>query len=633
MGGAAARRSLEAVSRNPKIFRPEDLAALVADVVLRLVEHDNVEDDALRAADELAETLRDGVQRGLAERRNQYWYWVAAVESALATVRGADRRSARHRGTAFRALRLARLLAPEGTLLPVRGWTNASFEEFWKVSLAVQALAVILLCAPRSAPAEVRADLRQILSIATSHGAARLVAATKRAAGRLNVELPAEPVSKGSPDSVRGKHPAEVASSMIAAGRPDLCEPMLKRDVLAEIEETCGSDGSPARRSAELLEAVAVADAWPFMFGGPPEGWGAVRGDLLFDSLFYRAAAIGAGRRTGEAPWTDLSALVSGINVLWLRELEPDFSVIAGVSCTTGGGWRSSLAQLDQHARGLLRDMASGRIKDLRTEDFQRVGQVLLEPLLGTSSELRALTVMLSPRLRCVPLDALRPGGRELIADTVVSVVPSLVSMATRPAREYEMGDRLRVFGLFDPSLSGAVAEIEVLRDLVSRGKADGVGFTGPVRLRSAIAADPCDLLTVATHGTIRCGVPVLEPPAGRLGLPELLEWSLPAVVNLGACRSAEPSGAAVPLDWVTAALRRGARSVIAARWSVPDRSTSRIISRFYVNLADRRFGHVASAFRNAVLVERKRRPHPWFWAGLGLFGDELTGVHTGAWP
>ncbi|MFF0176019.1 CHAT domain-containing protein [Micromonospora profundi] len=131
-------------------------------------------------------------------------------------------------------------------------------------------------------------------------------------------------------------------------------------------------------------------------------------------------------------------------------------------------------------------------------------------------------------------------------------------------------------------------------------------------------------MLTVAARATIRGGVPILDPPDRSLVLPELLEWPLPPVVNLGACRTAEGSAPAVPLEWVTVALRRGARSVIAARWPVPDCSAPRIGSRFHRNLAERRVAHVAVAFSDAVRAERARRDDPWFWAGLGLFGDIL---------
>lgn len=613
------------MSLDPKTFRPEDMAALVADVVLRLIEDDDHNEDVSQTARALALALRDGERQGLADRGNQYWYWVAAIESTLAcSVDGSE--SAHHRRDAFRALRMARLHEPSGSLLPVSSWMNVGFEEFWKVSLAAQALAVIMLRARRTMPADAHADLSHIASVATSHGASRLLTAARRVAAILNVDLSVMPEPRATPDGALGVHPAELASRMIATGRPDLCEPTLRRSVLAEVEEQCGAGNSAARRAADLLEAVAMADVWPFMFGGPTSGWGAVRDELLFDSLFYRVAAIGAGRRSGETSWVEVPDLVQGMDTLWLRELRPDLSLVAGVSCTTGGGWRSELMHLGQGERDILRRMAAGDVKALEVADFERIGELLLEPLLGTYTDPHLLTAILSPKLRCVPLEALRPGGNELVSDTLVSVVPGLVSLATREAKRLELGDRLRVLGLFQPSLRGANAEIELLRGLVRQGKADGVGFTGPVKLKRALQDEPCDMLTVATHGTIRSGVPVLETPVGPLGLPELLAWSFPPIVNLGACRSAETTDAAVPLDWVTVALRRGARSVVAARWSVPDRSTARITSQFYTNLAERRYEHGAPAFRDAMLKERGRRAHPWFWAGLGLFGDEMAG-------
>ena len=53
---------------------------------------------------------------------------------------------------------------------------------------------------------------------------------------------------------------------------------------------------------------------------------------MLFDSLFYRVAAVGAGRRSGSLKWRELSDLVSGNSTLWLRELDTELSVVAGAS-------------------------------------------------------------------------------------------------------------------------------------------------------------------------------------------------------------------------------------------------------------------------------------------------------------
>jgi len=72
----------------------------------------------------------------------------------------------------------------------------------------------------------------------------------------------------------------------------------------------------------------------------------------------------------------------------------------------------------------------------------------------------------------------------------------------------------------------------------------------------------------------------------------------------------------------MTVALRRGARLAIAARWEIPDKSTARIMNRFYKKLAEDRSGYASVSFWKAVAEERRRNDHPWYWAGLGLFGD-----------
>lgn len=614
------------MSVDPRVLRPEDLAALVADSVLRLIDGRKDDQDKVDVAVQLAQALRDGETQGLAERGVQYWYWVAATESALAFSRQATRASARHRELAFRALRLAKSAAPGLPLLLVSELSGADIEEFWKVSLAAQALAVVWLRSSRLAPAEVATQLSQISVIAARYDAPRLTAAVRRMAHTLQLLAPRTRKPRASSLAVRGSRPQQVAERMIRDGRPDLCEPTAKRSALAEIARLAGASGPAAVRVAEFLEAIALADVWPFIFGGPPSGWGSLRGDPIFDSLFYRAAAIGAGRRTGAVPWRDIPALVSGTSTLWLRELAVDLSVIAGCAFTPGSGWRSVAVRLPSRARTSLKRLTAGNVQALTAGDFTELGELLLEPLLDppTADAVgpRPVTAVLSPRLRCVPLEAFRIGGQQLVMDTLVSVLPSLLAVASRTVPEMAAGSKLRVTGLFDRSLPGAAAEIAVLRDLVRRGKADGVGFDGPVLLRRALENDQWDLLTFAAHGTVRSGVPMLNPPSGTLGLPQLLEWTLPPIINLGACRSAEPGSPVVPLEWVTVALRRGARSVVAARWPVSDYGAARIVSRFYSNLAERRYRHAGHAFWEAARRESERPP--WWWAGLGLFGDEL---------
>lgn len=109
------------MSLDPKVYRAEDLAALVADTVLRLFESVDSDPAVQQTAAEVAQALRDGEKQGLGKRGNQYWYWVAALESAFAYSIGEGKMKAHHRALGFRALRLARLCASSGSLLPVTG--------------------------------------------------------------------------------------------------------------------------------------------------------------------------------------------------------------------------------------------------------------------------------------------------------------------------------------------------------------------------------------------------------------------------------------------------------------------------------------------------------------------------------
>lgn len=72
-----------------------------------------------------------------------------------------------------------------------------------------------------------------------------------------------------------------------------------------------------------------------------------------------------------------------------------------------------------------------------------------------------------------------------------------------------------------------------------------------------------------------------------------------------------------------SAFLAAGVPTVMASHWRVGDRSTARLIERFYRELAR---GH--SAAEALRLAQRALRAdpataHPFHWAGIGLIGDD----------
>ncbi len=179
----------------------------------------------------------------------------------------------------------------------------------------------------------------------------------------------------------------------------------------------------------------------------------------------------------------------------------------------------------------------------------------------------------------------------------------------------------MMVLGLFDDSLPGVDQEIESLRNLVRSGYVDGKAFSwSSVSIEQALTEARFDLLTVSAHGALTAGIPTLELPRGSIGVPQILRWPVPRQVCFAACRSAQGGPSNTPTDLVTACIRQGARSVLAARWPIPDESIGRMLSSIYTAMATRNLP-LSLAARSAALDERDRNSNPWFWAGLGLFG------------
>jgi CHAT domain-containing protein len=116
----------------------------------------------------------------------------------------------------------------------------------------------------------------------------------------------------------------------------------------------------------------------------------------------------------------------------------------------------------------------------------------------------------------------------------------------------------------------------------------------------------------------------------GRLEVHEILGLRLDAdLVTLSACETALGSGqlaedpAGDDLVGLTRAfLSAGSDAVLATLWEVNDRSTLRLMRRFYRSLPEAgRAASLARAQRFLCRVPGRYR-HPYFWAPFVLVGD-----------
>jgi CHAT domain-containing protein len=592
-----------------------DFSALIARLCIDLVCAPH--DATFAAAEEAAAASRQTLDETPA--RNQVLYGLCAIESALARASRTPSARSTHERAALDALDAAggATVLP----LPVASWATDLDEH---IAIVIAAQLVAILAGPSSElilEGSAHGELEAIASLAVRCNAPLLFDATQRVARDLGLVIDGSAGTAYLPD-LPDADPWELACLLVSEGRPDFATPPLRR---AALQAAIAAANNDALRCANLLEVIAVAEAWPVLAAGPAAGWGPVRHDPVFDAQFLRAALSGSARTERTITWQELVPEPDGPTAeVWLRETTRDCTSIVVAGHRAGAGWSSRVVELDAHLAQQLRALCTARPGDVDDEGLRSIGDALIAPYVDDANDgSELLTAILSARLRGLPIEALAPHGSALVEHTLVAVLPALSCLSD--ADEPAPSDPLRVVGLFDESLPGAQAEIDALRVLVRAERADGIGFNGPQLLRRALDeaahATPFDVLTVAVHGKRMVGAPILDAPGGPIALTEFLGWRLPAKVNLACCRSGETDGESVSLDWTTACLRGGARTVVAARWSIPDESSARIVTHMFERMANDGLS-MSVALRSAVLSERRRHPEPFYWAGLGLFGS-----------
>jgi CHAT domain-containing protein len=132
----------------------------------------------------------------------------------------------------------------------------------------------------------------------------------------------------------------------------------------------------------------------------------------------------------------------------------------------------------------------------------------------------------------------------------------------------------------------------------------------------------------IGTHGRFRCDNPMFS--AIRLGdayltLYDLYQMRLPAeLVTLSGCSTGLNVVAKGDelLGLVRGLLNAGANSLLLSLWDVQDRTTSELMTAFYVRL--RTSSNKAAALQGAMQELREQYPHPYYWAPFILIGGGL---------
>ena len=215
------------------------------------------------------------------------------------------------------------------------------------------------------------------------------------------------------------------------------------------------------------------------------------------------------------------------------------------------------------------------------------------------------------------------------LADADVTAGAPVDSSATGRLRALLFGESSRL-----PRLPGARTEVAELRRLFPRAvvRAGALAREGTVKREGG----RYDVLHFATHASVdewsgASAALALSASVGDDGLLESGEISAlrlgGALVVLSACHTV--GGEIIAGEGVrglaTAFLEAGAHSVMATAWRVNDRAIARVVSDFYVALANGE--RVSSALRSARRKAMARGESAGVWGAFVLVGDPWRAV------
>jgi CHAT domain-containing protein len=360
----------------------------------------------------------------------------------------------------------------------------------------------------------------------------------------------------------------------------------------------------------------------------------------------------------------EYARLVSGETVGWrdvAARLAPDEALIEyliadstslafvvtdrGVNSVDLHVTRHTLATLVEFARVNLARPDDAAARALWPAPLRRLYRYLVEPVeaAGYLSGTRALIVAPHGELHYLPFAALlvpgAAGAREqfLVERYAVTYTPSAsLWLRLGERRGAVAGGRVLALAPRVGALPASREEVEAIRRIYGARATVLTGAAASERAFRA-AAPQSDIIHLATYGVLNKRNPLFSfvelTPAdsadGRLEVHDVFGLSLSArLVVLSACQTGLGSGALgdVPAgdDWVGLAqafLIAGASNVIATLWPVEDRVTARLMERFYTELRAGRSEAEALAETQRAARRGGTTAHPFYWAGLALFG------------
>lgn len=264
----------------------------------------------------------------------------------------------------------------------------------------------------------------------------------------------------------------------------------------------------------------------------------------------------------------------------------------------------------------------------------------LMKPALAhlRSRGVKHLVFVLDGALGNVPFGALFDSEREryLLEDFSISIAPNLSLLAAPPdsgkSRPLLAGGLSVAVGDY-PAIPAVEAEIDSIASMYPEKVVLKNNDFTTAAVREKLLELPADIVHIASHGEFlgRAEECFLVTRDGRITLDQLEEMIRPkkfvgipvGLLCLSACRTAAGDDRAA-LGLAGAAVKSGARSVLATLWYVDDQTTAGIMTGFHRRLHAHPELGKAEALRQAQLEVLRADPniHPSFWAPFVLVGS-----------
>ena len=283
------------------------------------------------------------------------------------------------------------------------------------------------------------------------------------------------------------------------------------------------------------------------------------------------------------------------------------------------------LAQLQANVAAALKiepqAPAARSLTHLAQRILQRLYALLIEPLALQRHDRQRLVIVPYGALHYLPFHLLYDGSAYLIEHYEVVILPA-AGLATRPGPQRKPGALILAHS-WEGRLPNTLAEAQMVQRLFG-----GTLCADEAASRTALQAQPTQILHIATHGQHRLDQPdlsYLHLADGQLYADDLLQQDLRyELVTLSACETGRANVAADEelIGIGRGFLYAGAGALILSLWRVADASTVDLMERLYRAL--QAGVSKATALREAQqsILAKDRQLHPAFWGAFQLVGD-----------